>query len=63
MPSFVEYARTRQSEFRNTSPTISEKGKCPTDEQGMRYGHLLAFNCEEDNLYPSLRGSDGALHF
>ena len=63
MTSFVECARARQTLFRDTSDTISEECRSPTDEQGKRYGHLLAFECEEENLYPSLRGKGGALSY
>ena len=61
--SFGDAARKRQARFRDTSPTISERGRSPSDDQGRRHGHLLALGCEEENLYPSLRGGSGARRF
>ena len=61
--SFGNAARKRQAHFRDTSPTISERGRSPSDDQGRRYGHLLALGHEEENLYPSLRGASGARRF
>ena len=63
MTSFVDCARKHQTKFRDTSPTISKRGRTPSDAQGMRYGHLLALGCEEDKLHPSLRDRDGARSF
>ncbi len=63
MTSFVDCARKHQTKFRDTSPTISKRGRTPSDAQGMRYGHLLALGCEEDNLHPSLRDRDGSRSF
>ena len=63
MGSFGDAARRRQAHFRNTSPTISEQGPSPSDDQGRRHGHLLALGHEDENLYPSLRGASGARRF
>lgn len=63
MPEFGTMARKRQSDFRNTSSTISAKGRNPTDDKGQRHGHLLALGCEEENLYPGLRDENGAIEF
>ena len=63
MKDFVSHARRLQSKFRESSPTISKRGRNPSDPQGMRHGHLLSFGCEEENLYPLLRGKDGARSF
>jgi hypothetical protein len=35
----------------------------PTDDKGRRHAHLLALGFEEENLFPPLRGSDGAEAF
>ena len=63
MPTFGVEARRRQAGFRAQSPTISVRGRSPSDDKGQRHGHLLSHGCEEENLYPSLRGKDGALRF
>ena len=63
MPTFGTVARQRQADFRNNSETISAKGCSPTDDKGQRHGHLLALEQEADNLYPTLRGEEGALRF
>ena len=60
MPSFEEIEKKRQENFRNTSPTISETGRIPLDIQR---SWLLAQDCEEENLFPALRGQDGAREF
>ena len=61
--SFGAAARRRQAEFRKSSPTISESAKSPSDDKGRRHGHLLALGCEDENLYPPLRGETGARRF
>ena len=53
----------RQADFRKTSSTVSEQGRCPSDDLGRRHGHLLALGCEDENLYPSLRGASGVRSF
>ena len=63
MPNFGNDARKQQGNFRDTSPTISAQGRSPSDDKGQRHGHLLALEHETDNLYPSVRGDDGALRF
>ena len=37
--------------------------RSPTDDKGQRHCHLLAHGFEHENLYPWLRGEDGALKF
>ncbi len=63
MSNFGRAARRRQAEFRNSSPTISERAKSPSDDKGLRHNHLLALGCEDENLYPPLRGETGARRF
>ena len=63
MPDFGTRERRRQARFRNESPTVSAIGRSPTDDKGRRHGHLLASGCEEENLYPPLRGNRGASQF
>ena len=63
MKNFYGTAVKQQADFRAASPTISEQGRSPTDASGRRNGHLLALGCEDENLYPSLRGENGARRF
>ena len=56
-------ARRQQAWFRNNSPTVSDKGRSPTDDKGLRNPHLLALGSEEDNLYPGIRGTGGAVEY
>ena len=63
MRGFGKAARKQQANFRNTSSTISEQGRSPSDDKGQRHGHLLAIGCEDENLYPSLRGEGGVRKF
>ena len=63
MPTFGTTARKQQGNFRDTSPTISAQGRAPSDDVGQRNSHLLAIGCETENLYPGLRGENGALKF
>ena len=63
MPRFGEKARKQQAWFREHSSTISCGGRSPTDDKGRRHGHLLSHYFEHENLYPGLRGEDGALKF
>ncbi len=56
-------AKERQHCFRDSSPTVSEGGSQPTDDKGLRNPHLLAVGREEDNLYPDIRGTGGAVDF
>ena len=58
MPSFENTEKERQADFRKSFDTISCEGrKMPTD---IPRPYLLPMGCEEDNLYPSIRGSKGA---
>ena len=63
MMSYYNIAASQQAAFRQTSPTISEHEQSPTDPPGLRNGHLLALGCEDENLYPTLRGENGARKF
>ena len=60
---FERWAKCRQAYFRDTSPTITDEGRSPTDEKGRRNCHLLALGCEEENLFPGVRGPGGAIDF
>ena len=60
---FERSAKRRQEHFRDTSSTVSNKGRSPGDEKGMRHSHLLAQGCEGENLYPGIRGEGGAIDF
>ena len=63
MTNFGDAERARQARFRDASPTISEQGRSPTDDGGQRHDYMLERGCEDDNLYPRLRGEDGARKF
>ena len=56
-------AKRRQRQFRNTSPTVSDQGRSPTDDKGKRNFHLLAIGCEAENLFPGVRSEGGAIDF
>ena len=60
---FERAAKRRQEVFRDSSQTISEQGKRPADDKGVRNPHLLAVGCEEENLFPGIRGAEGAIGF
>ena len=60
---FERTAKRRQQDFKDASPTVSDKGRTPTDDKGIRHPHLLAKGCEVENLFPSIRGEDGAMDF
>ena len=60
---FERSAKGRQQRFRDTSPTISDRGRSPTDGMGLRHPHLLARGCEIENLFPGIRGEGGAIDF
>ena len=60
---FERSAKRRQQHFNDTSPTVSDRGRSPTDEKGMRHHHLLAQCCEIENLFPGIRGEGGAIDF
>lgn len=57
---FGAIARQQQAAFR---ATLSPSAQAVTDDKGKRNGHLLAVGREIENLYPGLRGDDGALRF
>ena len=63
LPSFGATARKKQADFRSSSDTISAAGRAPTDSKGKLNDHLLALGSEYENLYPSIRGADGAVKF
>ena len=54
--SFGARERRRQAAFRKGLTT-------PLDAIGLRHDYLLAHGCEEENLYPSLRGENGAYRY
>ena len=54
--SFGRLARERQARFR-------EQASLPRYSGGRRHGHLLASGYEDENLYPTLRGENGASRF
>ena len=56
---FEILGRRRQAAFQG----ISAKGRSPDDAKGQRNPHLLALGCEEENLYPGIRGAGGAIEF
>lgn len=53
---FGQRERKRQAAFRKGLTT-------PTDRIGLKHDYLLALGCEEENLFPTLRGEDGALRY
>lgn len=61
--SFGTAARRRQARFRETSTTVSRRGRSPSDGKGRRNAHLLALGHEEENLFPGIRGNGGAVEF
>ena len=61
--SFERAAKGHQGCFRDTSSTISPQGRSPPDCTGVRNPHLLSLGCEEENLYPGVRGSGGVIDF
>ena len=60
---FERCAKRRQQQFRETSPTVSNGGRSPTDDKGLRNPHLLALGCEVENLFPDIRSEGGAIDF
>ena len=54
--NFGVLERKRQAAFRKRLTK-------PSDAIGRRHDYLLALGCEEENLYPSLRGEDGAIRY
>ena len=61
--SFERSAKRRQQRFRDTSPTISNEGRSPSDKKGERNPHLLATGWEVENLIPCIRVEGGAIDF
>lgn len=55
--AFGLQTRQQQATFRKT---LSPAADNPTDPKGQKHGHLLALNCETENLMPCLRGKGGA---
>ena len=60
---FERAAKIRQQDFRNGSPTVGDDARQPLDDKGQRNPHLLALGCEEENLFPGIRGRGGAIDF
>ena len=60
---FERTAKRRQQVFRDESQTVSAVGKHPKDDKRLRNPHLLALGYEKENLYPGIRGMDGAGEF
>ena len=60
---FERSAKRRQQQFRDVSPTVSDQGRAPTDDKGLRHPHLLALGYEVENLFPGIRGEGGAVDF
>lgn len=55
MHQYEREVKSRQAQFRDASPTISDRARRPDDAVGQRHSHLLAVDFEEENLFPSLR--------
>ena len=60
---FERDAKQRQQQFRDASSTVSDQGRSPTDDKGLRNPHLLALGYEVKNLFPGIRGAGGAIDF
>jgi hypothetical protein len=60
IPRFGTIARREQARFRSSLSVAAQR---PADEKGQRNPHLLAHGHELENLFPGLRGTDGALAF
>ena len=63
MANFGTVERERQARFREKSPTISKQGRSQSDDRCWSVDYLLHPGYEEENLYPSIRGTDGARKF
>ncbi len=57
---FGTIARRQQAAFRLT---LSPQAQSPNDDKARRNPHLVAHGCEVENLFPGIRGADGALRF
>ena len=62
-PDYREVEYRRQAAFRRASETISARGRLPTDDAARDYRYMLALGLEDENLYPPLRGTEGARRF
>ncbi len=60
---FERWAKRRQQQFRDASPTISLEGRSPSDKKGKCNPHLLAKGWEVENLFPSIRDKGGAIDY
>ena len=60
---FDQVAKRHQANFRDTSSTISSRGRTPSNDKWVHNGHLLALSCEKENLYPTLQERCGAQKF
>ena len=60
---FENAAKCSQRRFRDASPTISDRARSPIDATGRRNHHLLALGCGEENLFPGIRSTGGAIDF
>lgn len=61
--NFQQTFRLLQAGYRDTSASISQSARSPTDAKGRRNGHLLSLGYEIENLMPILRRADGAMDF
>ena len=61
MPTYRQAAQKQQARFRDKSETISSPSGCSNGGRLHRY--ILAKDYEWENLYPTLRGTDGAIKF
>jgi len=57
LSAFKKRARATQGAFRST---LSQAARSPSDAPWSQNEFLLALGCEDENLYPSLCGPDGA---
>ena len=62
MPNFRREVYDRQGRFRDSSPTVSEEARCAIGPNAA-HRHSLAHGYEDENLYPPLRGENGARRF
>ena len=63
MHHFDQVAKSHQVNFRDTSRTITSRGRTPSKDKWCHNGHLLARCCEKENLYPGLGGRCRAQKF
>ena len=55
---FEKAAKRRQQEFREVSPTVSDRGRSPTDDKGLRYPYLLAIDLRNRQPLSRHQGSE-----